>query len=178
MIEDSRELDDLQLKLAATAMGADDLDKPWRPSDLFLRLRNPLAYIRRLSIGGSYKIDWETFIDTSPPCVLRRFFEQRPDIHTVGFEWNDNPQPDLAFAPSLLEHMFPSLEYFTGPMSMCEGIMSSRLANQLKEIKILYEGADPSGPRVHTFDTLASAIKPLPRLEALQISCMDPERLL
>ncbi|KAG8723060.1 hypothetical protein FRC11_002572, partial [Ceratobasidium sp. 423] len=173
MIENSPDLRELQLKLSADMMSVDDLDRPWWPAELFRCLKNPLTRLRRLEVGGTYAIDWVKFLDGLSECHLRRFFEQHPLLHTVGFLWSERREMDLIFEPHQAEQLFAGVRNFTAPIAVCAGVVASRLAEQLEDLKISWEITDPPRPYRNTFDTLASVIRPLPKLTGLSLSCYN-----
>ncbi|KAG8689189.1 hypothetical protein FRC11_003875, partial [Ceratobasidium sp. 423] len=174
MVEDSPELYELQLDLTAIEMADEHIETPWWPSEYFRHLQNPLVQLRSLEIGGTYAVNWETFLEDSSQCSLRRFFEQHPNLHTIRFRGSER-RMDLPFEPSLAEHLFPSVTEFTGPLAICAGVMGSRLAKQLREVSVYDELTDPIRPYNITFETLARAIRPHPKLEGLTLTCVNPE---
>ncbi|CAE6498404.1 unnamed protein product [Rhizoctonia solani] len=176
MVEDSPELYELRLDLTAIEMDDEYIEIPWWPSEFFRHLQNPLVQLRSLEIGGTYAINWEALLQGSSQCSLRRFFEQHPDLHTIRFR-NDEHRMNLPFEPSLVEHLFPSVIEFTGPLAICAGVMGSRLAEQLREVSVYDELIDPILPCDNIFETLASVIRPHPKLEGLmlQLTCEDSD---
>ncbi|CAE7221574.1 unnamed protein product [Rhizoctonia solani] len=175
MIEGSPMLDELRLNLIALEMDDDHIDTPWWPSAFFSCLANPLVYLRTLQIGGEYDIDWGIFLEESSQCALRRFFEQHPDLHTVAFQWSDERRMDLAFKPHLAESLFPSVQQFGGPLAICAGVAGSRLAEQLRELNVHYDPSDSIQPDNNTFETLAQAMRLMPKLEGLSLTISNTE---
>ncbi|CAE7061965.1 unnamed protein product, partial [Rhizoctonia solani] len=162
-IESSPDLHELHLQLSSQKRA---FNKLWKPSELFRQLKNPLTHLRQLSIGGSYEVDWESFLQDQSQYPLRRFFEHHPFLHTIEF----HGQMDAVFEPNMAAHLFPSVKTFVGPIALCAGIVASPLAEQLERLNVVYVWSDPPKSYDHIFNTLARTIKPLPELQDFSVT--------
>lgn len=174
MIENSPDLIELSLDIATVRSA-------WRPAKLFDSLRNPLPRLTKLSIGGDIELDWNKLLGDSPQGFkMRSFLEQHSDLRGVHFMCDFQYQPDTAFNPDTMERIFPSLTSFTGSITMCIAVITSRLAGRLESLGIVHE----EGANAQLIGALVNVIKPLSKLKALKfvdrgtIDSSDPSRVL
>ncbi|KAB5589480.1 hypothetical protein CTheo_7078 [Ceratobasidium theobromae] len=171
-INNSPQLCQLELHLGALPT------RMWRPSELFENLK-PLPRLTKLRVAGGANFDWTELTNiSSKPRPLRVFFERHPQLREIhlGNTSLHVYQPPAVFSPGLVNHLFPSVEHFTGPASICLALVDSPLSANLKSLNVLFErGAQWHIPQMEMFRLLANAGKPLPNLTTLAF--IDPEVL-
>jgi hypothetical protein len=167
MIENSPDLTELELDLSDPNQPG--LEPCWQPSGLLRTLKNPLHQLRHLRMGGNASIDWSELIDGSFENTLFSFFEQHNQLRGIHFDWAHMHQPDVHLKPALMSHVFPSLEYFTGPITICTALVASKLAEQLKSLTVILEEHDhPLDYDFNLIEALVDASVCLPSLRELE----------
>ncbi|KAB5589481.1 hypothetical protein CTheo_7079 [Ceratobasidium theobromae] len=112
----------------------------WHPSALLCNLQNPLDQLRLLRLAGSSAIDLQELVYGSlDGPSLRLFFEQHSHLRGVHFDGKHEHQPDIEFDPALMPRLFPSVESFTGPITLCLALVASSVAKQLMSLTVLLE---------------------------------------
>lgn len=120
--------------------------------------------LQKLKIRGSYTINWDQFY--AKKGSLYRFFEKHPGLQTIAFNEDHLDRCDImSNSCYMFDHLFPSLQEFSGtPALGIQIIGSPKLSQQIEVLKLIDRANRPDTELPMDLSIMANVVSHLPKL--------------